>query len=127
MASVSSVAIKCNNLEAMVDFYGGAFSAGFKEVDVGVEGMRCFFGRGAGIVFKLVSGREAADFESYPIHQLGFDVLDVESLVRLAEKHGGKREGDVIRDGEVLRGCVRDPDGNTLELTQPAPDSDDSR
>lgn len=107
--NVESLAIKCFHLEAMLAFYAEALGAEFQQVDVGVPDMRCFFGAGAGVTLKLVSGRESADFEGYPIHQLGFRVDDVERVALAAERHGGKREGP---------GCVRDPDGNTLELSQ---------
>lgn len=113
---VISVAIKCHDLDAMLAFYSEAFGGSFREVDVG-GGMLCQFGKIGEATFKLVSGREEApDFEGYPIHQLGLSVPDVERVIELAKQHGGRQEGDVLREGGEVFGCVRDPDGNTIEL-----------
>lgn len=114
--SVISVAIKCHALDKMVAFYSDAFGASFREVDVG-GGMTCFFGRIGEATFKLVSGREAPpDFEGFPIHQIGLRVNDVDKVLACAVEHGGRQEGEVVREGGEVFGCVRDPDGNTIEL-----------
>lgn len=80
--------------------------------------MRCLFGRGWGLTLKLVSGREGQDFEDYQIHQLGLRVDDIQALATAAELAGGRVEGELSRDdtGKIVAGCVRDPDGNTIEL-----------
>jgi catechol 2,3-dioxygenase-like lactoylglutathione lyase family enzyme len=118
VSALSSIAIKCCDLEAQRGFYEALTGSEFQEVDVGVPGMRCLFGQGWGLTLKLVSGREGQDFEGYPIHQLGLRVDDIEALVKAAELAGGRAEGELARDegGQVVAGCVRDPDGNTIEL-----------
>jgi len=118
VSGLSSIAIKCCDLEAQRRFYEALTGSEFQEVDVGVPGMRCLFGQGWGLTLKLVSGREGQDFEDYPIHQLGLRVEDVEAIVKAAQLAGGRAEGDLVRDeaGQVVAGCVRDPDGNTIEL-----------
>lgn len=118
MSALTSIAIKCCDLEAQRRFYEALCGSEFAEVDVGVPGMRCLFGRGWGLTIKLVSGRPGQDFEDYPIHQLGLSVEDVEALIKAAELAGGRAEGELARDeaGVVVAGCVRDPDGNTIEL-----------
>ena len=45
-----------------------------------------------------------------------FVVPDVESVIALAIKHGGRQEGGIIRKGGELQAAIRDPDGNTIEL-----------
>jgi catechol 2,3-dioxygenase-like lactoylglutathione lyase family enzyme len=60
--------------------------------------------------------RDEADFENFPVHQVGFTVADVEAVIALALQHGGREEGRVIRKGEKTEAAVRDPDGNTIEL-----------
>ena len=106
MSGLSSIAIKCCDLAAQRGFYEALTGSEFQEVDVGVSGL------------KLVSGREEQDFEDYPIHQLGLRVEDIEALVKVAQLAGGRAEGELARDegGQVVAGCVRDPDGNTIEL-----------
>ena len=57
------------------------------------------------------------EFDEFPIHQPGFSVPDVERVIALAEALGGRVEGEPEREGGVIvRGAVRDPDGNTIEL-----------
>jgi catechol 2,3-dioxygenase-like lactoylglutathione lyase family enzyme len=98
----------------MVSFYSQAFNVRFHEVDT--SGLRCQFAEIDGITLKLVPLRDTVDFEGYPLHQLGFHVPDVAAILDLAERHGGRREGDIRRDGETIHTAVRDPDGNTIEL-----------
>jgi hypothetical protein len=83
---------------------------------VGTYGIRSQFGEVNGITLKFVPIRDEADFENYPVHQLGFIVTDVKAVIALALQHGGREEGRVIRNGERTEGAVRDPDGNTIEL-----------
>ena len=117
-AAVHSVAIKCFNTEKMVAFYSEAFQGSFRD-PVQFGDMTCYFGQAAGLTLKLVSGREGEpDFEGYPVHQFGVAVPDVSAVLAVASKHGGRPEGGVQREGDQVFGCVRDPDGNTIELAE---------
>jgi predicted enzyme related to lactoylglutathione lyase len=111
---LSSVAIRVHNLGPMVRFYSVAFGIQFREVDT--FGIPSRFGEIGGITLKLVPIRDSVDFEGYPVHQLGFDVEDLEGTIRVAEEHGGRLEGEIHRDGGRINAAVRDPDGNTVEL-----------
>ena len=114
MTNLSSVAMRVANMEAMLNFYSQAFGVKFHEVDT--FGIRSQFGEVQGITLKFVPIRDEADFENYPVHQLGFIVSDVEAVIALALQHGGREEGKVMRNGEKTQAAVRDPDGNTIEL-----------
>ena len=103
-------------MEAMTAFYSEAFGAKFRAVNTG--GLASQFGEAAGLTLKFVPIREAADFTGFPIHQPGFNVPDVEAVIAIARKHGGRQEGEVIREGNSVQAAVRDPDGNTIELYQ---------
>ncbi len=86
----------------------------FRQVDT--FGLPSQFGGINGVTLKFVPIRDEADFENYPIHQPGFKVADLQKVVDLAIKHGGKMEGQISqKDGKKI-GAIRDPDGNTLEL-----------
>jgi len=114
MPTISSIAIRVSNLEAMLAFYSEAFQVEFREVDT--YGIRSQFGDVGGVTLKFVPIRDDADFQGYPVHQPGFVVPDVEAVIELALQHGGRQEGrTVLVDGRV-QAAVRDPDGNTLEL-----------
>jgi catechol 2,3-dioxygenase-like lactoylglutathione lyase family enzyme len=113
-ATVTSVAYRVHHMPEMLAFYREAFGIEFREVDTG--GLRSQFGEVGGVTLKFVPIRDAADFESFPVHQLGFEVRDVNAVVVAARKHGGRlQDQPVERDGR-LHAAVRDPDGNTLEL-----------
>ena len=111
---LSSVAIRVHKLEPMVKFYSLAFGVQFHPVDT--FGIPSQFGEVHGITLKFVPIRDAVDFEGYPLHQLGFNVQDVEAVIRLAEEHGGRVESEIQRHGGRVYAVVRDPDGNTIEL-----------
>jgi predicted enzyme related to lactoylglutathione lyase len=114
MTSISSIALRVHNLEAMVSFYSEAFQAQFREVDT--YGIRSQFGEVDGITLKFVPIRDDVDFAGYPVHQLGFTVSDVEAAIALALQHGGRQEGQIIRKDGKIQAAIRDPDGNTIEL-----------
>jgi predicted enzyme related to lactoylglutathione lyase len=114
MPTISSVAMRVYNLEAMLAFYSEAFQVRFREVDT--YGIRSHFGEVGGITLKFVPIRDSADFRGFPVHQLGFAVADVEAVIALAIKHGGKQEGRLIRTEGEVQAALRDPDGNTIEL-----------
>lgn len=114
MTSVSSIAIRVYNMDAMVNFYSKAFGVQFREVNT--YGIRSQFGEVGDITLKFVPIRDSDDFKGFPVHQPGFVVPDVEAVVALALEYGGRQEGQIIqRDGQV-QAAVRDPDGNTIEL-----------
>ena len=110
------VAISTNvhDMEGMTAFYTAAFGIRFSDVDT--FGITSRFGEIGGVTLKLVPMREGVDFEDFPSHQLGFVVADVEAVIALAVEHGGRQEGEILRDGDKVHAAVRDPDGNTVEL-----------
>ena len=114
MPTLSSIAIRVSHLEAMLAFYSEAFQVDFQEVDT--YGIRSQFGEVGGVMLKFVPIRDDADFKGYPIHQPGFVVPDVEAVVDLALKHGGRQEGQTLQANGRVQAAVRDPDGNTIEL-----------
>ncbi len=116
--SLASIAVRVHHTDAMVAFYSEAFGISFHEVDA--RGVTSMFGELDGRTLKFVPIRAATDFVDFPSHQLGFEVDDVEAVMRLAERHGGVREGPVIESEGRLHAAVRDPDGNTIELYGPA-------
>lgn len=113
---VLSIAIQVHDMEAMLAFYQRAFGFEFRAVRTGPFDSQ--FAEREGLTLKLVPMRAAKDFESFPIHQLGFAVDDVEATVALAQELGGQPLGEVVfRDGRATDAAVRDPDGNSIELT----------
>ena len=111
---LSSLALQVHYLQAMVDFYTEAFGIQFQQVNT--AGFLSQFGTFNGLTIKFVPIRESADFENFPSHQLGFTVPDVEHVISLAQKYGGRQEGEIFRDGSCVQAAVRDPDGNSIEL-----------
>jgi catechol 2,3-dioxygenase-like lactoylglutathione lyase family enzyme len=114
MSQLSSIAIRVSNLDAMVRFYSEAFHIQFQEVNT--SGIPSQFGELNGITLKLVPIRDEADFQSFPIHQPGFVVPDVEAVIALAIQYGGRQEGSLLRNQDGVQAAIRDPDGNTIEL-----------
>ena len=113
-ASVTTVALRVHRMDAMLAFYTQAFGVEFQPVDT--SGLPSQFGELRGLTIKFVPLRDSVEFEEYPSHQLGFEVDDVAAVVALATAHGGRPEGELrVEDGRT-HGCVRDPDGNTIEL-----------
>ena len=115
-ASLTTLAFRVRNMDAMVRFYSEAFGAQFREVDT--YGIKSQFGTAGGLTLKFVPIRDSADFVNFPIHQPGFAVTDVRAVVALATRHGGRQEGGFEEQEGRLHAAIRDPDGNTIELYQ---------
>ena len=114
MTTLLSIAIRVADMKSMVAFYSEAFHVEFREVST--YGIRSQFGELNGITLKFVPIRDEADFQGYPVHQPGFVVANVEKIVEIAIKHGGRQEGRTIKSGGKMQAAIRDPDGNTIEL-----------
>jgi len=111
---VASFALRVHDMDAMVAFYGEAFGLQFRAVET--QGLDSRFATKGALTFKFVPLRESEDFEEFPSHQIGFKVDDVEGVIALAVRHGGRQEGELATVDGKLHGAVRDPDGNTVEL-----------
>ncbi len=116
MPKLSSLAIRVANMKDMLAFYSEAFQIQFQEVDT--YGIHSQFGELNGITLKFVPIRDEADFKGYPIHQPGFVVPNVKSVIEIVQKYGGRQEGRIIQAGGQTQAAIRDPDGNTIELYQ---------
>lgn len=115
--TLTSVAYRVHHEAAMVAFYREAFGVQFRTVET--NGIRSQFGQLAGLTLKLVPIRESADFVGFPTQQLGFDVADVGDVIKVALRHGGRIQDSPRNDGTRVVASVRDPDGNTIELSGP--------
>jgi catechol 2,3-dioxygenase-like lactoylglutathione lyase family enzyme len=112
--TLSTVAYRVHNQDAMVAFYSEAFGAKFRPVETGA--IRSQFGEVAGITLKFVPIRDAADFDNFPVHQLGFEVADINRVIDIALKHRGRVQDKPSRTATGWHAAIRDPDGNTIEL-----------
>lgn len=115
-AALSSVALRVHNADALESFYVEAFGAEFRTVTTGAVSSR--FGELSGVTLKFVPIRGDADFDGFPVHQLGFEVDDLDAVVQAALRHGGRIEDPArVIDGRRVA-AIRDPDGNTVELIE---------
>ena len=114
MPNLSSIAIRVANVESMMAFYSEAFGIQFHVVNT--YGISSQFGDLNGCTLKLVPIRDETDFQGYPIHQPGFIVEDVQKVIDIAVKHGGRQEGRMLKVEGKIQAAIRDPDGNTIEL-----------
>ena len=114
MPGISSIAIRVANINSMVAFYSEAFQVQFREVET--YGIRSQFGELNGITLKFVPIRDEVDFKNFPTHQPGFVVPNVQAVIDIALKHGGRQEGQLVQVDGKIQAAIRDPDGNTIEL-----------
>ena len=112
--SITTLAYRVHNMDAMVAFYSGAFGVRFAPERTGPVTSQ--FGRLGPVTLKFVPIRDGVDFDGFAVHQPGFEVVDVQTVITAALKHGGRlQDPPVRRDGRV-HAAIRDPDGNTVEL-----------
>lgn len=111
---LTRVTLRTCRFEELYAFYSFLFYVTFRSEDSG--GLSCLVADIGDVQLKLVPLRDEPDFDGYPVHQLGFEVPNVDEAVSSALRSGGRLEGEVIRTDGRLHACVRDPDGNTIEL-----------
>jgi len=124
-AELKTVAMRVHRLEAMRAFYEEALGFTFREVQTGE--VRSLFGDRGGLTLKLVPIRDGVDFEGFAVHQLGFRVPDIEAVIEIAMRHGGRRLEPLLPHADGVTTAVRDPDGNTVELYGPPPPPEPDR
>jgi catechol 2,3-dioxygenase-like lactoylglutathione lyase family enzyme len=112
---LATVAYRVHRVPEMLAFYREAFGFEFSEVGTG-GGIVSQFGRLGDLTLKLVPIRDRVDFEGFPVHQLGLEVPDIETVLAAARKHGGRVHHLPRRVEGRLHAAVRDPDGNTVEI-----------
>ena len=115
-AQLTTLAFRVHHMARMEAFYSEAFGFVFRDEKTGAMTSR--FGTAGQLTVKLVPIRDAADFVGFPVHQPGFEVMDIERVIAIATKHGGALLHAPTRTGGQLTASVRDPDGNTVELYQ---------
>jgi predicted enzyme related to lactoylglutathione lyase len=111
---LTTIAYRVHRMPEMAAFYSEAFGARFRSVDIG--GLKALFAEMGSLTLKFVPIRDGVDFDAFPIHQLGLEVADVAAVLASAARHGGCVQDAPRSAGGVLTACVRDPDGNTIEL-----------
>lgn len=111
---VAQISLRACKVAEMTSFYMATFDAEFRAQESG--GLNCLVADLGHVQLKLVPLRDETNFDGYPLHQLGFEVPDVEDAVSTALRWGGRLESEVVRANGRLHACVRDPDGNTIEL-----------
>lgn len=114
LPTLTTLAYRVRNMDAMVRFYSEAFGATFRPVDT--YGLASQFGQVGSLTLKFVPIRDSVDFTGFPIHQPGFQVASVRAVVALAIRYGGRQEGPIEDLGTAVHAAIRDPDGNTIEL-----------
>ncbi len=127
-AKLVSIALRTHNTQAMIQFYTEAFGLVFHAVQeqqaaqpvqsaqTGQTSPSRYEAMLGATLFKFVPIRASADFESFPVHQLGFSLASFEPVLQSVDRHGGRivQRQDIGTQHERL--AVRDPDGNTIEL-----------
>ncbi len=113
-ARLLTVAIRVYRMEAMVDFYQEAFGVSFEPKRVG--DLEVQFGFLGDLMIKLVPLASEQDADEFPVHQLGFEVEDLDAVLALALKYGGSILQEPVSRMDEWHAVIRDPDGNSLEL-----------
>jgi catechol 2,3-dioxygenase-like lactoylglutathione lyase family enzyme len=112
---ITTVAYRVHRMPEMLAFYRDAFGVEFSAAEVG-PGLEARRGGLGGLTLLFVPIREDVDFEGFPVHQLGIQVPDVDTVLAAARRHGGRVQDAPHRMEGRLTASLRDPDGNTLEV-----------
>ena len=116
MYNLVRIAIAASNVKAMVHFYEHVFDANFQSIKT--EHATFYAGQIAGIALTLIPNTVAQVKAEQNRQQLSFVVADLEQVLALSEKAGGKNLIDLIDTPEGKQAAVTDPDGNTIEFLQ---------
>lgn len=114
MSTLSGITIAADRLEDMARFYERVLGVSISRQVW--SGLTIFAGTVSGIEIRLFPKQAVGITARQNLHQLRFRVSDVDAALAEAEQAGGTREGNPASSGTYRFACVRDPDGNTVEL-----------
>jgi predicted enzyme related to lactoylglutathione lyase len=110
------ITIAVGDMDRMVAFYQQVFRTALEPRSFGPYTM--YLGEIGGIQFQLCPREAAGVSATENLHQLRFVVPDLKEGIAAALAAGGSQVGEVAVQGTRQFGCVRDPDGNTIELLE---------
>ena len=114
--TISRVTLATTNMTAMTRFYNEVFAAGLRRTVVGGAVME--LGTLAGVELLLCPNEIARVDAALNRHMFRIAVDDVASVLERVRRAGGTVDAPpALIDGRRLA-AVRDPDGNTIELTE---------
>lgn len=118
VARLVGVTIAAARIDELAHFYRGVVGAVLTAHEDG--GVRFFRGTAGDIELQIFPKEVARISAVENLHQLRFAVADLDAAVNAVRAAGGELQGDVIVGPLGRLVCVRDPDGNTVELVEPA-------
>jgi predicted enzyme related to lactoylglutathione lyase len=114
--TLTQITLAANDVPAMVLFYNEVFGADLRAV--AAYGTTLFEGFLAGTPLLLCPNALAGVVAEQNRHQLHFTVTDVEAIMSRTAVSGGAVEENSTEEGGARSIIVRDPDGNTMVVTQ---------
>ncbi len=113
---LEAMILAATKVSQMVDFYTNVFDIQFEEQQF--EDGKLYEGKWAGFDFTIVPS-ELSNFNAgqNPMHYDIF-VPDIQAVIELATKHGGRTNGKIGEDEEIRAIGIYDPDENFMVFKQ---------
>jgi predicted enzyme related to lactoylglutathione lyase len=118
--TITRITLVANNLPAMLKFYNTVFETKLEPTAAfGAGAPALYQGRLAGVNLLLCPNEIAKVKAEQNRHQLRLSVSDLAETLKRVRNAGGTVDGQITEAAGERLVAVRDPDGNTIELTQP--------
>jgi len=114
LVQLTQMTLATTRTPEMVKFYDTLFGTALKATEV--YGTTLYRGSLAGIPLVICPNEIAGVEAEQSRHQLTLRVADLSSLLQMVETAGGIIETPII--DTLTSAILRDPDGNTIEVTQ---------
>lgn len=102
--------------ERLAEFYGVLLGVGMPRIANYSPAM--YELRIQGLILLFVSKEDVGIVSEQNLHQLRFVVEKVEPARQTAISIGGHPEGGIVEGSQGRTCCIRDPEGNSLELLE---------
>ena len=113
---IEGLTIAITNMKQMLDFYSNVFNVKFEAKKM--YGTTLYTGVWGGLNLLFCPAEIAGNTAIQNRHQFDITVPDLQSIIGLATKHGGKLMGEIAEDRHSRSIGIYDPDNNSITFKQ---------
>ena len=113
---IEGMTMAITNMKEMVDFYTNIFNLQFEEKEM--YGTKLYAGIWGGLKLLFCPAEIAGNTAKQNRHQFDIIVPDLQQLIELTTKHGGKPMSAIVENEHFWSVGIYDPDENSIVFKQ---------
>ncbi len=113
---IEGMTIAITNMERMLEFYSKVFDIDFSEKEM--YNSKLYSGHWGGLDLLFCPAEIAGNTAIQNRHQFDIIVSDLEAIIEVATKYGGKTMGGIVENEDIRNVGIYDPDKNSILFKQ---------